>query len=400
MSSQLLTLGRDAPRAPGPAILASGFRPFFLLAALYAAVGIPFWVATLAAVPPWRVPANPLDWHAHEMVFGYAGAVLAGFLLTAIRKWTGQPTADGLPLLVLCALWTGARILPFLPVVPTLVAASVDVGFWVGLFTACARPILRARNRRNYGFILLLAAFVLAAMISHANRLGYVHGDFWGAHSLGVDLVALAIVVMAGRVVPSFTRNATRGTDISETPGHDRFAVVCLALVTALDAASLSPRWSAVPAGVAGIVVLARARHWGPKYTLREPLLWSLHLAHAWLGFGLVLRGLVPWVAALPPSIALHAITAGGIGLVTFSMMTRVTLGHTGRMLHVPPRVGVLLGLLATSGLIRVVGPIVAASRLSVVLAVAGALWSASFAGYLLVYGRALVTPRLDGLPG
>jgi uncharacterized protein involved in response to NO len=205
---------------------------------------------------------------------------------------------------------------------------------------------------------------------------------------------------MAGRVVPSFTRNATRGTDISETPGHDRLAVVCLALVTALDAASLSPHWSAVPAGVAGIVVLARARHWGPKYTVREPLLWSLHLAHAWLGFGLVLRGLVPWVAALPPSIALHAITAGGIGLVTFSMMTRVTLGHTGRMLHVPPGVGVLLGLLATSGLIRVVGPMVAASRLSVVLAVAGALWSASFAGYLLVYGRALVTPRVDGLPG
>jgi uncharacterized protein involved in response to NO len=187
MSSQLLTLGRDAPRAPGPAILASGFRPFFLLAALYAAVGIPFWVATLAAVPPWRVPASPLDWHAHEMVFGYAGAVLAGFLLTAIRKWTGQPTADGLPLLALCALWTGARILPFLRLVPPLVAASVDVGFWVGLFAACARPIVRARNRRNYGFILLLGAFVLAAMISHANRLGYVHGDFWGAHSLGVD---------------------------------------------------------------------------------------------------------------------------------------------------------------------------------------------------------------------
>ncbi len=400
MSSHLLSLGREVPRASGPAILASGFRPFFLLAALYAAVGIPFWVATLAGAPPWHVPANPLDWHAHEMVFGYAGAVLAGFLLTAIRKWAGRPTVDGVPLLVLCVLWLGARVLPFLPRVPPLAAAVVDVAFWFGLLVACARPIVQARNRRNYGFVVLLGAFVLAVMLSHANRLGFLHAEFWGAHSLGVDLVALAIVVMAGRVVPSFTRNATRRTDISETPVHDRLVVGCLVLVAALDAASLPPHWSAVPAGISGILVLARARYWGPQYTLRDPLLWGLHLAHAWLGVGLVLRGLVPWVAWLPPSVALHAVTAGGIGLVTFSMMARVTLGHTGRVLLAPRGLGASMGLLATSALIRVIGPIVAASHLSAVLAVAGALWSASFAGYLVVYGRALVTPRVDGLPG
>lgn len=400
MSSPPLSIGREVPRASGPAILASGFRPFFLLAALYAAIGIPFWVATLAGAPPWHVPANPLDWHAHEMVFGYAGAVLAGFLLTAIRKWTGRSTADGIPLLVLCVLWSGARVLPFLPRVTPLAAAVVDVAFWLGLLVACARPIVQARNRRNYGFVALLSAFVLAVTISHANRLGFVHAEFWSAHSLGVDLVALAIAVMAGRVVPSFTRNATRGTHISETPRHDRLVVACLALVAALDAASLPTRWSAVPAGISGIVVLARARYWGPQYTLRDPLLWSLHLAHAWLGLGLVLRGLVPWVAWLPPSVALHVVTVGGVGLITFSMMTRVTLGHTGRMLRVPRAIGASMGLLAMSALIRVIGPMVAASHLSHVLAVAGAFWSASFAGYLGVYGRALVTARVDGLPG
>jgi uncharacterized protein involved in response to NO len=334
------------------------------------------------------------------MVFGYAGAVLAGFLLTAIRKWTGRPTLDGAPLLVLSVVWSAARVLPFLPRVPPLAAALVDVAFWLGLLAGCGRPIVRARNRRNYGFIVLLSAFVLADVLSHANRLGFVHGEFWGAHSLGVDLVALAIAVMTGRVVPSFTRNATRGAAIVETPRHDRLIVACLVVTAAFDAASLAPSFSAVPAFVSGVAVLARARYWGPKYTLREPLLWSLHLAHAWLGVGLVLRGLVPWVSWLPPSVALHAVTAGGIGLITFAMMVRVTLGHTGRMLRVPPAVSVTMGLLATSALIRVLGPIVAASHLSVVLAVAGALWSAAFAGYLVVYARALASPRVDGLPG
>jgi uncharacterized protein involved in response to NO len=170
--------------------------------------------------------------------------------------------------------------------------------------------------------------------------------------------------------------------------------------VALLDAASAPQAWSAAPAALAGILLFARARHWGAGHTLAHPLLWILHLGHAWVAVGLLLRGLGPVVPGLPPSIALHAITAGGIGLLTFGMMTRVTLGHTGRLLSVPRSVASAMVALTLAALVRVAGPLVAPTELPLVLGTAGALWSGAFAGYALYYGRALFTPRVDGLPG
>jgi uncharacterized protein involved in response to NO len=177
-------------------------------------------------------------------------------------------------------------------------------------------------------------------------------------------------------------------------------AALAMALVVVLDAVSAPAPFSALPAGVAGLVVLARARHWGARHTLRQPLLWSLHLGHAWLGAGLLARGLVPVVPALPASVALHAVTVGGLGILAFSMMTRVTLGHTGRMLAVPTSIGVAMGVLLICALLRVFGPLVAPGQLGQVLGVAGALWSAAFFTYVVAYAKALVTRRVDGEPG
>jgi uncharacterized protein involved in response to NO len=396
---QPLTLERRVVPTTENAFLASGFRPFFLGASLYAAFGVPFWVATLLGRAPWRAPANPLDWHAHEMVFGFTGAVFAGFLLTAIRRWTGENTVDGWRLGALFAVWLGARALPFVPGAGR-VAAAVDVAFFVGLLCSCAVPIVRSRNRRNYGFLGLLAGLTLAVAVSHANRLGYLAGDFWAVRSFGVDLVTIGIIVMTGRIVPSFTRNATEARDIADTPRYDRAAALAVVVVTVLDAFSAPQSWSAAPAGLAGVLVLARARHWGAHHTLRHPLLWILHLGHAWVAFGLMLRGLAAVMPALPASLPLHAITAGGIGLLTFGMMTRVTLGHTGRLLAVPRSVALAMGALAVAALLRVVGPLAAPTELPVVLGTAGALWSGAFAAYALRYGRALFAPRIDGLPG
>lgn len=396
---QLLTLERRVVARSGSAFFASAFRPFFLGASLYAAFGVPFWVATLLGRAPWRAPANPLDWHAHEMVFGFTSAVFAGFLLTAIRRWTGQATVDGWRLGALFALWLGARLLPFLPGAGRA-AAAVDVAFFVALLVACAVPIVRSRNRRNYAFLVLLGGLTLAAIVSHANRLGYLHGEFWAVRSFGVDLVTIGMIVMTGRIVPSFTRNATDATDIAETPGYDRAAALAVVLVSVLDAVSAPQAWSAAPAALAGMLLLARARHWGAGHTLGHPLLWILHLGHAWIAVGLLLRGLGPVVPSLPASIALHAITAGGIGLLTFGMMTRVTLGHTGRLLAVPRGVASAMVALALAALVRVAGPLAAPTELPLVLGTAGALWSVAFAGYALYYGRALFTPRVDGLPG
>jgi len=396
---QLLTLEPRVVPTSDSAFFASGFRPFFLGASLFAAFGVPFWVATLLGSAPWRPPASPLDWHAHEMVFGFTGAVFAGFLLTAIRRWTGKATVSGWRLGALFAIWLVARLLPFVPGAARG-AAVVDLAFFVGLFVACAIPIVRSRNRRNYAFIGLLGGLTLAVTISHANRLGYLHGEFWAVRSFGIDLVTIGMVVMTGRIVPSFTRNATDAKDIAETPGHDRAAALALVLVTVLDAVSSPKAWSAAPAALAGVLVLARARRWGAAHTLRHPLLWILHLGHAWVGVGLMLRGLGAVAPSLPSTLALHAITVGGIGLLTFGMMTRVTLGHTGRLLAVPRSVAIAMVALALAALIRVVGPLLAPTELPLVLGTAGALWSVAFAAYALFYGKALFTPRVDGLPG
>lgn len=400
MQLPVLAGDRAPPAAPSVALLAKGFRPFFLAAALYALVGVPLWVATLLGAPLPHTPASPLSWHAHEMVFGFTGAVFAGFLLTAVSRWTDRDTLQGAPLAALCAVWLTARVLPFVPGASGVTAALFDVAFWLGLLAACARPIVATRNRRNYGFLVLLGAFTLAAALSHANRLGYVLGDFWSVHSLGVDLVTVGILVMTGRIVPSFTRGAVPAARPTETPRHDRAAVAAMLLVVILDAASAPAAWSAAPAAVAGVLALSRARHWGAAHTLRTPLLWILHLGHAWVGVGLVLRGIAAVHPGVPPSIALHALTAGGIGLLTFGMMTRVTLGHTGRMLAVPPAVTAAMLALSACALLRVLGPLIAPGRLALVLGLAGALWAAAFAVFLLVYGRALIAPRIDGRPG
>jgi uncharacterized protein involved in response to NO len=397
-----LALGREPAReAPSRTpFLAKGFRPFFPAAALFAAFGVPFWVATLVGSPPWQPPENPLAWHAHEMVFGFAGAVLAGFLLTAVGNWTSRATLEGWGLGALVAWWFCARILPFVPSGSGAVAAIVDVVFWLALLVACARPIVATRNRRNYGFLVLLAGFAFAAAVSHANRLGYVSRDGFSVHSVGVDLVTVALVVMTGRVVPMFTRNATGATDIRESKFVDRTAAAATASLVVLDLAAAPAVVGAIPALVAGVSLLVRAAFFGPRHVLGSPLLWVLHLGHLWVAVGLVLRGLVPLMPSLPPSIALHAVTAGGLGLLSFGMMTRVTLGHTGRMLVAPRSTALAMLALAIAAVLRVVGPLAAPAHVPFALGSAAILWSAAFLTYVFAFGRALVTPRVDGRPG
>jgi uncharacterized protein involved in response to NO len=333
------------------------------------------------------------------MVFAFAGAVIAGFLLTAVGNWTGRRTLDGWPLALLVLVWLAGRVLPFVPGAG-LAAAAVDVSFWLGLLVACAVPIVAAKNRRNYGFLVVLGGFMLAVAVSHANRLGYLERAAWSVRVLGVDLVTLLLVVMTGRVVPMFTRNATHASDIVESPRLNRVAALAAALVIALDLAAAPASLSALPAAAAGALVLARAVQWGAQHTLRQPLLWVLHLGHAWVGVGLLLRGLLSLVPVLPASLALHAVTTGGLGLLAFGMMVRVTLGHTGRMLTVPRSITLAMLALVVCAALRVLGPLVAPFQLPLVLAVVGALWSAAFLTYVVVYSRALVAPRVDGRSG
>ncbi|HEY6723296.1 MAG TPA: NnrS family protein [Polyangiaceae bacterium] len=399
MHGDLSLVGQQSPARIGVSWLAKGFRPFFFGAATHAVLSIPAWIAVLSGVP--RItPTLTLGWHAHEMVFGFAGAVIAGFLLTAVSNWTNRPTLEGAWLAALFATWLGARLVPWLPGVSGVVALVLDVAFWAGLALACARPILAVRSTRNLGFIALLLGFLVACTISHASRLGFPLAAVGPGHLLGLDLVVVAILVMTGRVVPMFTRNATRVASIAGQPALDRAAVAGMVLLTLLDLAQ-GPAWiQAVVAALVGALALLRARRWGAQHTRGNALLWPLHLGNAWIGLGLILRAVSALVPAVPPSVALHAITVGGIGLLCFSMMTRVTLGHTGRMLAVPRLMVWAAHALSLAVVVRVLGPLLAPSVLLVTLALSALLWSLAFASYLFVYAPALLSPRVDGKAG
>ena len=326
-----------APTLSRIAILRQGFRPFFLGAALWAPLALALWLGMLAGVLSLPLAFDPLAWHQHEMLFGYAGAVLAGFLLTAIPNWTGRPPISGLPLLGLVLLWAAARGLNLVGAAtdPGLPAA-VDVGFCLALVGLALREIVIGRSWRNLPVLALLTCFAVGCALSQAGTLGLATGELGRRMGFGAVFVLMALI--GGRVVPSFTRNwmVQSGAGILPAP-LDRFDH---ATVAVLAAAILS--WIAAPVSglaggllvIAGAGLLARLARWRGASTVAQPLILILHLGYGWLGAGLALLGLaILWPAVVGTPAAMHALTAGAIGTMTLAIMTRATLGHTGRAL-------------------------------------------------------------------
>jgi uncharacterized protein involved in response to NO len=382
------------------ALLAKGFRPFFLCAATYAVLAIPLFLLELAGRIDTGSYLVPMYWHAHEMVFGFSTAVLGGFLLTAVGNWTSRPTADGGALAMLVLLWIAGRVGMLVPVeLPRYAPAILDLAFIPALIVACARPILTTRSQRNYGFLVLLGALSIANAAVHAAALGfaparYQHQGNWVA----VDILVVVLVVMTGRVVPMFTHNATRSEGVHGSPALERLATIAVVLIVAMEILEAPPKAMGVASCLAGVFAALRMRSWGTRHTLHEPLLWILHVGSIWIVIGLMLRGAASF-SPVPLGSGLHALTAGAIGTLTLGMMTRVALGHTGRVLAVPPQIALAFGAMVLGGIVRVVAPMFWPGVLAPLI-VAGLLWSAAFAVYLLSYGAMLVTARVDGRPG
>jgi uncharacterized protein involved in response to NO len=283
---------------------------------------------------------------------------------------------------------------------PRGVPAAVDLAFLPALTIACARPVLSSQNRRNYQFVLMLAALFLANLGMHLGALGVAPTWMPKGARLGTYVVIVMIVVMTARVVPMFTRNATGVKTISSWPRLDTAAVLAVVAGALLDVFGLDERAVAGVSALAGVLVLARMAPWGSLHTLKNPLLWSLHAGHAFVGLGLLLRGIALVVPAVTASAALHALTAGAVGSLTLGMMARVSLGHTGRMLAVKPAVGVAFGLMVLAGLVRTFGPLGGLTAYAHSMTTAGVLFAAAFAVFLVVYFPVLVAPRVDGKPG
>ena len=403
MKKSLLEPASAALPATAP-ILAMGFRPFFLLAAVSATLAVPLWVFFFEGTLTLRSHLSPVAWHAHEMVFGYTGAVLAGFVLTAARTWTKLPTAHGATLGALVALWLLGRAL-------SLAGASVPLWLVVGVNAALlplvgavvARPIVAARSWRNLPFPLILTALGgLSLTMQLADRGVWPRPWFDRSLLAALDGVVLAIMVVGGRILPGFTANALGAEVVSrrDPGGLDRAALLAMGAVSLADV--IGARGPAAGATMLAAALLPGARMWGwgSLASRREPLLWVLHAGWAAVAVGLALRGAGEAGAPVPRSAALHALTVGAIGALTLGMMARVALGHTARPLKLPPGMGAAFALVLLAALLRVLPPIVAPGLYRHGMHAAAGLWAIAFALFVVRYGRVLVGPRVDGRPG
>lgn len=381
-------------------LLALGFRPFYLLASVFAVVAILIWLASIAGrFHPGAYLAG-VSWHSHEMLFGYIVAVVAGFLFTAVRNWTGQPTPTGIALGCIAVLWLLARIL--LVSAPGVLAVILDVSFLPVVAVAVAIPILRSRNKRNYKVVGLLAAVSLLHLLFHL-ALGDQLPAWLSRASLfaSVDLIVILFALIGGRVMPAFTRNAVAGSNPRHEPWLEVIAfgsLLLVALVTLVGGALTLAAW--IPASlfvVAAVAHLLRLALWQPQLTLGNPLLWMMPVAYSWLPVALMLRALAT-VAVVVPSAWIHALTMGALSSLMMAMMMRSTLGHTGRSLVASHMDMAAFLALQIAALIRVVAG--SAGNYQTLVTLSGLFWVLAFALFLVRYLPMLVQPRVDGKPG
>ena len=375
-----------------------GFRPFYFLASLFAALSIPLWVLQYAGYLPLPYVNGPL-WHGYEMLVGYTTAVIAGFLLTAVRTWSGQATPTGMALAGLATLWLCGRLMVFVPY--PVVATIVNAAFPFAVATAIAIPLLRATNRRNYFVIALVAALGVASLLFQLASRGRIDLPALLTLQAGLDTVLLLITVIAGRVIPMFSNNGVPGMKATRNALLEKLAIGSVVVVLLADLLQPPPLFLAVLAGVAAAVHAARLMLWQPWRTLTTPLVWILHVAYAWVVAYLLLRGLAA-CGLVPFSLALHGLTIGVIGSVTIGMMARTSLGHTGRPLKTGWLEPVCFLLVQGAAIARVAGGLLSNDGGLYVASViaAGVCWSAAFALFVFGYGPIWLRPRLDGKPG
>jgi len=386
-----------SPAAPrGLALWQLGFRPFYLLASLFAALSIALWGAQSVGWLPGAYLKGPA-WHAHEMLFGFTLAVVVGFLFTAGRNWSGQPTPTGAPLMALALLWVAARVFVLTPWGAAAAAANVAFA-WCSAW-ALWRALRRGGNRRNYFFAALLVAMGVASLAVHLSLQGALPWPAGNGLQAGLDVVLFIMAVMGGRVIPMFTNNGVPGTQARREPRLEKLALGSVLVLLAADVLALPALALGIAAIVAAAAHAARLWLWQPWRTRRTPLVWVLHLAYAWIPLHLALRAAAAagWVM---PSLATHALTAGAIGGLVIGMMTRTARGHTARPLNADRYDVAAYLLVLGAALLRVGLPLAAPALYVHAIAGSAILWSMGFGLYALRYGPMLLRPRLDGKPG
>ena len=387
---------RPAVESTGFALWQLGFRPFFLLASVFAALSIGLWAVQFAGWLPRPYLSGPL-WHAHEMLFGFTLAVMVGFLFTAGRNWSNRPTPTGLPLAALALLWVAGRVLVLTPF--GWAAAIVNAAFPLAAAAALAVAFWAARNRRNYFFVGLLVLMSATDLGVHLSQLGVLGLPAWLGVQIALDMVLFIMAVMAGRVIPMFTNNGVPGAGAVRHAMLDKAALASVLVLLAADLLRLHGiALAAIALFCAGAHAL-RWAFWKPWTTWRTPLVWVLHAAYAWIPLHLALRAAseLGWIIG---SVATHALTVGAVGGLVIGMMTRTARGHTARPLNADRFDVACYALVLTAALVRVGVPLAAPGwSMHAVICSAG-LWSAGFGLFVVRYWPVLTRPRLDGKPG
>jgi uncharacterized protein involved in response to NO len=402
MANQFLHIQQPGQKPNPFALFNLGFRPFFLFAALFSIVSMSAWMAIYLG---WTTPSvtklAPQQWHAHEMIFGYAMAVVAGFLLTAVRNWTNIPTLTGATLALLLATWLSARVLMLLAPNQLIPIFILDVGFNLALAVAIAIPLIQAKQMKQLGIVSKIVLLGVANALFYLGALGLLdHGVRWGLYS-GLYLILSLIFVMARRVVPFFIeRGVGYPVQLTNRTWVDRSSLVLLLLFWIVDVFLEQAVLAGVLAAGLFVVHVVRLADWHTPGVWKKPLLWVLFLGYGGAISGFLLKALTP-VVPLSPYLAVHAFAVGGIGLMTVGMMARVALGHTGRSIQEPPKVlAPIFFLLAGAFVVRVLLPMFDAAHYVLWVGVSQALWLAAFGLLAAICAPILIKARVDGQPG
>ncbi|WP_341891001.1 NnrS family protein [Variovorax sp. YR752] len=382
---------------PGWPLFRLGFRPFYLGAAAFALFAVPYWLAGLLGLVELPSTMPPLLWHAHEMLYGFAVAVIVGSLLTAGKAWTGLATPRGATLAAMAGLWLAARLSAVWA--PYAVYALLDLSLLPWVAFVLIRVLLRAGNRRNLPLGAILMLLATANLMFHAAVTGWLNIDPLRALHAGLALIVMIECVIAGRVIPAFTMSALPGRKLQAPPWLERAALAATALSLAAWVLLPANPITATGFAAAGLLHAARLWHWQPWRTAARPILWVLHAAYAWIPGGLVL---LSWaqLGGVAASVGIHALAVGATGGLIVGMITRTARGHTGRPLKVSRLEVAAYLLVAGAAVARVLLPLAMPAHTADWLVVAAAAWSIAFALYLWLFTPWLLSHRLDGKDG
>ncbi len=380
-----------------PPLFAYGFRPFFLCAGLYAVVAIVIWILALHGI---NSLGSTHIWHAHEMLFGFVAAAIAGFLLTAIPSWTGRRGYAGAPLVILTLIWLAGRIsFTFTGNMPPLLMAIIDLAFLPMLALTVLPALIRSGNRRNMIFIILLALLFSANLHFHINGATDIEPLL-----LGINVMLFTVTMVGRRLIPSFTSAGFRqgGIDvrIRSYPFLDKVILLAMAAILIVDIIVPDSKIAALLAIGTALLLTVQIMRWHGLRTLRQPIVWVLHLGYTWIPIALILKA--AWLLGIdiPATSWLHALTSGAFSTMILGVMSRAALGHTGRALIIPAPMVIGYVLLSLAAVCRVFAPILHPQAWLTWISIAALFWIMAFILFIWVYAPILCSSRADGRPG